>query len=70
LIPKRSAATRASIIATKVRSPLHRLTPARTPLGRFGKPDDIARGCVDFASGESAYVSGAELVICGDATAS
>jgi len=32
LTPKRSAATRPSIIATKVRSPLQRLDPARTPL--------------------------------------
>ncbi len=36
-----------------------------TPLGRFGKPYDIAMGCLYLASDESAWVTGAELVIDG-----
>jgi NAD(P)-dependent dehydrogenase (short-subunit alcohol dehydrogenase family) len=40
-----------------------------TPLGRFGTPYDIAMGCVYLASDESAYMTGAELVIDGGVTA-
>lgn len=40
-----------------------------TPLGRFGKPIDIAMGCLYLASDESAWVTGAELVIDGGMTA-
>jgi NAD(P)-dependent dehydrogenase (short-subunit alcohol dehydrogenase family) len=40
-----------------------------TPLGRFGKPRDIALGCVYLASDESAWVTGSELVIDGGMTA-
>jgi NAD(P)-dependent dehydrogenase (short-subunit alcohol dehydrogenase family) len=36
-----------------------------TPLGRFGKPYDIAMGCLYLASDESSWVTGAELVIDG-----
>jgi len=36
-----------------------------TPLGRFGKPYDIAMGCLYLASDESAWVTGSELVIDG-----
>ncbi|MFL5282476.1 MAG: glucose 1-dehydrogenase [Rhodopila sp.] len=36
-----------------------------TPLGRFGKPYDIAMGCLYVASDEAAWVTGAELVIDG-----
>jgi cyclopentanol dehydrogenase len=36
---------------------------ARTPLGRLGTADDIAYGMLYLASDESAYVTGAELVI-------
>lgn len=36
-----------------------------TPLGRFGKPYDIAMGCLYLASDEAAWVTGAELVIDG-----
>lgn len=46
--------------------------PARleaTPLGRFGKPIDIAMGCLYLASDESAWVTGTELVIDGGITA-
>ena len=40
-----------------------------TPLGRFGKPIDIAMGCLYLASDESAWVTGSELVIDGGMTA-
>jgi cyclopentanol dehydrogenase len=46
--------------------------PARleaTPLGRFGKPIDIAMGCLYLASDESSWVTGSELVIDGGLTA-
>jgi len=36
-----------------------------TPLGRFGKPYDIAMGCLYLASDEAAWVTGSELVIDG-----
>jgi NAD(P)-dependent dehydrogenase (short-subunit alcohol dehydrogenase family) len=42
---------------------------ARTPLGRLGTADDIAYGMLYLASDESAYVTGAELVIDGGTTA-
>jgi NAD(P)-dependent dehydrogenase (short-subunit alcohol dehydrogenase family) len=40
-----------------------------TPLGRFGKPIDIALGCLYLASDESSWVTGSELVIDGGMTA-
>lgn len=40
-----------------------------TPLGRFGKPIDIANGCLFLASDESSWVTGSELVIDGGMTA-
>jgi NAD(P)-dependent dehydrogenase (short-subunit alcohol dehydrogenase family) len=36
-----------------------------TPLGRFGKPSDIALGCLNLASDDAAWVTGSELVIDG-----
>ena len=41
----------------------------KTPLGRFGLPEDIANGCLFLASNESAWMTGAELVIDGGMTA-
>ena len=35
------------------------------PLGRHGKPDDIARGVLYLASDDSSWMTGAELVIDG-----
>jgi NAD(P)-dependent dehydrogenase (short-subunit alcohol dehydrogenase family) len=40
-----------------------------TPLGRFGKPIDIAYGCLYLASDEAGWVTGSELVIDGGMTA-
>jgi NAD(P)-dependent dehydrogenase (short-subunit alcohol dehydrogenase family) len=40
-----------------------------TPLGRFGKPIDIAMGCLYLASDEASWVTGTELVIDGGLTA-
>jgi NAD(P)-dependent dehydrogenase (short-subunit alcohol dehydrogenase family) len=40
-----------------------------TPLGRYGKPSDIAFGCLYLASDETAWMTGSELVIDGGMTA-
>ncbi len=41
----------------------------RLPLGRAGKPEDIAYGVIYLASDESGFVTGSELVIDGGTTA-
>ena len=41
----------------------------QTPAGRFGQPIDIAFGCLFLACDESAWMTGAELVIDGGMTA-
>lgn len=38
---------------------------ARTPLGRIGQPDEIARAAVFFASDDSAWVTGETLALSG-----
>ena len=38
---------------------------AATPMKRMGRPVDIAKGCLYFASDESAFTTGAELAIDG-----
>ncbi len=40
-----------------------------TPLNRFGTPNDVANAALFFASDESSYITGAELVIDGGFTA-
>lgn len=42
---------------------------AQVPLGRIGRPEDIAYGVIYLASDESSYVTGSELVIDGGSTA-
>ena len=42
---------------------------ARAPLGRLGRPEDVAYGALYLASDESSYVTGSELVIDGGRTA-
>lgn len=37
----------------------------RTPLGRIGRPEDIAPAAVFFASGDSSWITGETLVIAG-----
>lgn len=39
------------------------------PMGRMGKPEEVANGCLFFASDESAYCTGSSLVIDGGTTA-
>ena len=41
----------------------------RVPLGRFGRPEEIAYGVLYLASDESSFVTGSELVIDGGRTA-
>jgi len=41
----------------------------RTPLGRLGRPEDVAYGVLYLASDESSFVTGSELVIDGGRTA-
>jgi cyclopentanol dehydrogenase len=42
---------------------------ARIPLGRWGRPEEVANGVLYLASDESSYVTGSELVIDGGWTA-
>ena len=41
----------------------------RTPLGRIGKPEDVAYGALFLASDEASFMTGSELVIDGGRTA-
>ena len=41
----------------------------RTPIGRLGKPEDVAYGALFLASDESSFMTGSELVIDGGRTA-
>jgi len=42
---------------------------SRTPLGRYGQPEEVAYGALYLASDEASFVTGAELVIDGGYTA-
>jgi meso-butanediol dehydrogenase/(S,S)-butanediol dehydrogenase/diacetyl reductase len=41
----------------------------RYPLGRFGKPEEVAKACLFLASEESAFITGATLPVDGGCTA-
>jgi NAD(P)-dependent dehydrogenase (short-subunit alcohol dehydrogenase family) len=41
----------------------------RLPMGRVGRPEDIAYGVLYLASDEASFVTGSELVIDGGTTA-
>ncbi len=42
-----------------------KMIAARVPLGRFGRPDEIAKAVVFLASDDSSYVRGIELFVDG-----
>jgi NAD(P)-dependent dehydrogenase (short-subunit alcohol dehydrogenase family) len=46
-------------------SGLERSMASQIPLGRFGRPDEVAAAAVFLASEESSYVTGVELAVCG-----
>jgi 3-oxoacyl-[acyl-carrier protein] reductase len=46
-------------------SDFRKATEAQTPLGRIGRPDDIALAAVFFASADSAWITGETLTISG-----
>lgn len=48
---------------------MHTLMLSRIPLGRFGVPDDVAKGVLYLASDDASFVTGSELVIDGGWTA-
>ena len=60
------------IIDTPMTSPLGKVNPERlkiflamTPLGRVGKPEDVAKLCLFLASDDSSYINGASIDING-----
>jgi NAD(P)-dependent dehydrogenase (short-subunit alcohol dehydrogenase family) len=38
---------------------------ARAPLGRLGRPEDVADACLFLASSAASFISGANLVVDG-----
>jgi NAD(P)-dependent dehydrogenase (short-subunit alcohol dehydrogenase family) len=47
------------------RSRLERSMVSQIPLGRFGRPAEVAAAAVFLASDESSYVTGVELPVSG-----
>jgi 3-oxoacyl-[acyl-carrier protein] reductase len=48
-----------------VEGDFRKMVESQTPLGRIGKPEDIARAAVFFASSDSGWITGETLVIAG-----
>ena len=48
---------------------IYQLMVSRIPLGRYGRPEEVALGVLYLASDEAAFVTGSELVIDGGWTA-
>jgi 3-oxoacyl-[acyl-carrier protein] reductase len=46
-------------------SDFRKMVESQTPLGRIGKPEDIAQVAVFYASDEAAWVTGQTLVLAG-----
>lgn len=59
-----------SLLTAGLSAELTRRRIAATPLARFGRPEDVANGCLYLASDEASWVTGSELVIDGGVTAS
>lgn len=57
------------LLATRPDPSALALMMGRVPLGRFGRPEEIAYGVLYLASDESSFVTGSELVIDGGRTA-
>lgn len=57
------------IIATALTPEITESIFSKTPMGRFGQPEEIARGSLFLCSDEASFVTGAELVIDGGWTA-
>jgi NAD(P)-dependent dehydrogenase (short-subunit alcohol dehydrogenase family) len=52
----------------KVKAALMQVAPTLQPIAKVGMPEDIANACLFFASDESAFVTGAHLVVDGGST--
>jgi NAD(P)-dependent dehydrogenase (short-subunit alcohol dehydrogenase family) len=61
--------SRARNLGTKVVAEARRRALATHPIGRLGTPNDIAKGIVYLASDDSAFMTGAGLVVDGGLTA-
>ena len=46
-----------------------RLTLDRTPMGRYGQPEEVANAALFLASDESSFITGSPLIVDGGYTA-